>query len=1851
MGVVISVTSPAPGTISSYLWTITLPNGTVQTASSSTYIAILTMPGAYDVSLTINGNQNTTINNYINVYEVPTASFTSTDPEGCFPLCVDFTDISIEGGGNIVEWSWDFGDGGTSVLQNPSYCYNQVGTFSPVFSVEDEHGCFADVTIPGLVTVVDNFPTAQFALSSQLDCNPPVNIAMTNASTGTSSLTSVWDFDDGSNQTIAGTGPTSHNYTAPGTYDVCLTVTDDIGCQDQLCQPVTIFATAQATFTASTSQACEGEAITFTSTATPTPAQVAWDFNGDGIVDSNNPTASYSYSNAGSYSPSLTITYSGGCTDVENNLYDITIIDGVNVALTADTLAACMFPFTVNFNNQSTGAGSIDYVWYVDNVQVATTDDLTYTFNNYGNFDIKLSATNSSGCVNELILADYIFVQAPLVEFDNGPSVCTGEDVPLMDIIVTCVEPIATYSWDFESDGTYDAFGLAPPFTYSSPGIYTITLTVESISGCTATYTNTQTINVLTNVEAIFTSSVTTTCAGQPVEFCVGNQPGNTFSWNFFDGSGWVVMPLNEDCIIHDYTDTGYFDVQLTVFNGACSGSLTLSDFIYVSPPVALFDYNIDCNNLLGVEFIDNSIEADSIVWDFGDGSPLVINDPNPIHTYAGSGEYVVTITAFSNEGNCPDLQSAPVIVSAPDATLTFDPPNGCPPLEVGLDNNSFNTNWTVNVSNGDMIVANWIEALNQWQINYSHDGISQSFVYGNINSLNWPDLIMEEAGFFDITVTVINEFGCESTEFYDDVIHVTSNPDFAAFNAITIDACNSVELEFEPVLPGLQDFQWIFSDGTVSTQENPLHTFNPPYNYDQPLSATLTAEDSLGCVSTVTQQIDLVLPPVVDFLVFNDPSCQGDDVQFLNQSDGPSGTTYLWDFGDPQSAINSSTETDPSHIYTENGTYQICLTADNGAGCALTYCNPEAAHIVNPEVSFTYSSSINNCLFGVQFQNTTPGVIIQSQWDFGDGQSGFGINSYHTYPIGVYDVTLRVTNQYGCQDSLVVPDILNYGNQVGPFTQVLDSAACAPFDVDLAAFNPMDTYFDYFWDFNDGSGDPSGMTITNHTYLQPGTYCPSVIMTDPSGCIVLVSCTEPIVVEEFVMNYTAPAYLCFGDTLHLIVGNGETYSWDNLSQITQGPTYNDFYLHPLDDTQFLLTGTYSDCERTDTINIEVKDLPNVTLDITNSVCSGDDSFELAGGLPDAPAGEYFVDGVAATQFDPSWPSETSYQVMYNYVDTFLCASSASVDVFLHDLPVVAYPDFAAVCEDAAVIDINTAAPLGGTYTWSADTITSFDPTIGEGDYTLTYTYTDQYNCTNFDNAQLTVHPTPDLLIAFDDVCQDVGLEVQNLSTIPIGSIAQTQWDFGVAGVDNNFDHAPIFFPAIGNYPFSVTLTSNQNCVSFFDTTINVWAVPVVQFTPNEACQFESQLFVDESTLEADSLVSWLWGVEGQVIDSPDSLNYVFQTWGDLNVTLTPVTNNGCDATLSVSVVVHPAPVVAITFDGACLGEESLFHADASVPIGGIISHEWVFGDGHPNEYDYEADNLYDTTGLYYISYTAVSNLGCTTVVNDSIGIYGIPEVDFTIQPNEMCAGAPFTMFDLSTVDAPSNIVEWHWYFDNAEVSTEQIADTFWTQPGTYDLSLSVTSDHGCSADSTSFNEVTVYPRPTAGFATPEQASMFNPIIEITNESSEDVTNWNYDFGDGNVATFPEGEHLYDAWGPYQITQVVTNAFGCMDTAMQVVEITPDLLVYIPNAFTPDGNGHNELFSVVTSGFEVTLFEFMIFDRWGTQIFQSDTPEKGWDGSQNGTIAQDGVYSWRLMIRSNFDVTIHEMKGNVTLLR
>jgi gliding motility-associated-like protein len=199
-------------------------------------------------------------------------------------------------------------------------------------------------------------------------------------------------------------------------------------------------------------------------------------------------------------------------------------------------------------------------------------------------------------------------------------------------------------------------------------------------------------------------------------------------------------------------------------------------------------------------------------------------------------------------------------------------------------------------------------------------------------------------------------------------------------------------------------------------------------------------------------------------------------------------------------------------------------------------------------------------------------------------------------------------------------------------------------------------------------------------------------------------------------------------------------------------------------------------------------------------------------------------------------------------------------------------------------------------------------------------------------------------------------------------------------------------------------------------------------------------------------------------------------------------------------------------------------------------------------------------------------------------------------------------------------------------------------------VTLVVTSPSGCSTTATTTASVTVNPSPHAEFtADPWLATTVAPFIHFTNQSAN-ASYYSWDFGDGNASLQVNPQHTYAAKGIYTVTLYTGNQYGCTDTVSHTVEIDPEFTYYIPNAFTPNDDGKNDVFN--GKGQEIIEFDMMIFDRWGELIYRTDNMNKGWDGRANDgeEIAQEGVYVYKITLR-DFKQHQHFYNGSVSLIK
>ena len=662
-----SSTGTAPLT---YLWEF----GDGETSTSASPVHVFTTAGAYTVKLTTtNSYGSSQATGQVNF--APKAVFTPTNPIIQLGQAINFNNGST--GTPTLSYAWEFGDGATSTSANPSHTYTTAGTYTVKLTVTNS---FGSDSASGTVNFA---PKAAFTpLSKVIQLGD--SITFTNQSTGTPTLTYLWNFGDGNTSTLK---DPSHTYAAAGSYTVSLKATNAYGNETVT---GTVNFSPKTSFTPTNKVIQLGEAIAFTSSCTGTaPLTYAWDF-GDGSTSSDvNP--SHTYSTAGAYTVKLKVSNAYG---------DETSTGTVNFSpktAFTPTNKVVRLGDAITFANSSSGTAPLTYEWDFGDGSTSSAQNPTYTYTTAGSYTVKLKVTNAYG--NETATGTVNF--SPKAVFTPTNKVIQLGDGITFTNSSSGTAPL-TYEWDF-GDGSTSILPN-PSHTYAAAGSYTVQLKVTNAYG---NETATGTVNFSPKVSFSPTNKVIQ--LGESIAFTsssTGTAP-LTYAWDFGDGA-----TSSQPSPSHTYTTAGSYTVKLKVTNAY--GNETLTGSVNFAPK-ADFSYSPTSNIKPGMEvaFTNNTTGTAPITctWDFGDGSPTS-SAQNPKHTYSSRAVFTVILAchsdAYGDDSIQKNLEVAPYRVM-----LTLLNDDGVDTVDAGAA-----ITYQIEVSNGgpdDLIGATVSDDMPDW--------------------------------------------------------------------------------------------------------------------------------------------------------------------------------------------------------------------------------------------------------------------------------------------------------------------------------------------------------------------------------------------------------------------------------------------------------------------------------------------------------------------------------------------------------------------------------------------------------------------------------------------------------------------------------------------------------------------------------------------------------------------------------------------------------------------------------------------------------------------------------------------------------------------------------------------------------------------------------------------------------------------------------------------------------------------------------------------------------------------------------------------------------------------------------
>ena len=690
----------------------------------------------------------------------------------------------------------------------------------------------------------------------------------------------------------------------------------------------------------------------------------------------------------------------------------------------------------------------------------------------------------------------------------------------------------------------------------------------------------------------------------------------------------------------------------------------------------------------------------------------------------------------------------------------------------------------------------------------------------------------------------------------------------------------------------------------------------------------------------------------------------------------------------------------------------------------------------------------------------------------------------------------------------------------------------------------------------------------------------------------------------------------------------------------------NDF---ALDDIFFS-----TDCSHTSTITISQLTTPTVIANATQPIlCLGNTSTLFGSGASTYTWTSGIIDNV------PFTPNTSS---AYTVVGTAAngCTNSAVTTVSVVSTSPVALAVPANICQDATA-NLNANAAGAVAYTWNGPSnfiSNSANPSIANilpvssGNYSATAIFAlGNYSCTTSAVAPLNVVATNSVTVNSPIVkCEKE--QTQFMASSP-NALSYTWNGPNGYSINNPSPQLTNLTPSVSGI-YTITTSYNNGVLTCFrSNTLSLTVNPILEFTltPDSRVCYNSNVTINGPA----GGTSYLWTSTNTFSSTSQNLNISGITTLQQGTYFLELSLGNCKTYGSTVIDVISPIVFSVTPTNKtiCLGD-SVKHTVLSSGGTENYAYNWI-----PNIYlSYPTGSVQSGMPLGTTVYQLVGwDIACpqySITHTFSVIVNQPPKPDLKLEKTSGCSPLCLT-FDTHTSRKFSRLVTWDFGDIKQQGDSIQIC---LSKAGTYDLNILINDSNNCSSKTTLTNAITVFPLPQTEINLPPDISTTNNTINFTSTSLHGpITNYLWQFGDisdlsKDTSTFANPTHVYDSNYPGQYTVFLqtTNEYGCTEITSKTFDIAEEFSFYIPNTFTPNGDGLNEFFHPKGVGFREKGFSMDIFDRWGTRVYSTTEYGKGWDGTVKGNPAADGVYIYKIRV-ATLGSGKREFAGHVNLIR
>ncbi len=1591
-----------------------------------------------------------------------------------------------------------------------------------------------------------------------------------------------------------------------GAGSVTVVVANSAGCDSTLLLPVTV-QPQPAPIMSGTSFAC----TPFTAVYHVTNAMndnVAWVVTG-GTVSGTSSADSLvvQWSTAGTGTVSVTETNSLGCDSTVSMMVDLSSTPVTSISGLPNMCGALQATYTAAASN------AISHSWTVTGGSIlnnnGTSIDVQWT--NIGTNTITLTATNADGCDTTLSYSVDIYPQ-PSPTISGASQVCTPAGS-----VYHISNPIGnSYNWTALGGTIIGAANTDSVSVYwGAAGSGLVSVTETNSFGCDSTIAF---LVDLSSTPVTSISGLPNMCGALQATYTAAASNAITHSWTVTGGS---IVNNNGSSIDVQWSNIGTNTITLTATNAdGCDTTISYSVDIYPQPSPSITGASQVCTPAGMVYHISNP-NGNTYNWTVLGGTIIGAANSDSVSVYWGAaGSGLVSVTETNSNG-CDSSIAFLVDLSATPVTSISGLPNMCGALQAtytAAASNAITHSWTVT---GGSIMNN----------------------YGSSIDVQWTNI-----GTNTITLTATNPDGCDTTLSYTVDVYPQPSPSITGASQV----CTPAGMFYHISNPIGNTYNWTVLGGTIIGAAN-SDSVSVYWGAAGSGLVSVTETNSNGCDSSIAFLVDLSATPVTSISGLQN-ICGA--LQATYTAAASNAVTHNWTVNGGTIVNNNDSSIDVQ--WTNIGTNSITLTATNADGCdtILTYsvniypqpiptisgaalvCTPATSvyHAVNPT-----SNSYNWTVLG--------GTII------GASNADSVIVSWNAAGAGL--VSLNEANSFGC-DSVVAMIVTLSATPVTSIAGMQTVCGQETMTYSAAPSNAVS----FNWTVNGGTilqsnGDSVLVSWT-------GSVSGSVTLTATNA----MGCDTTIVYPVNLYPQPAPVLngpiaLCLpaSSTYRVSSPGVNDFTW----MVTEGTILGSVNADSIQVQWNNITGTGTvtvraanayGCDSTITMSVALSVTPSPFISGQQSFC-GPSASLYTSSASNASVYNWTVNGgsVLSNNGDSifvNWNTIGTGSITLTAVNPEGCDTTLyyTANVYPQPSPSIAGP--ASSCTPSSQLYTLTSA-TGTTFSWTGlggtiigsstnDSVMVNWNAVGTGN--IFVTETNSYGCDTTVQmiVDLTPYPMPNIT-GSDFLCKE------DTATYSVAAVQGHTYNWSVTGgaiisftVTNSID---VYWYNPGAGRVALTQVSQEGCAAQDSQQVNVNAPPSPAITglPSACLNDNASYFTSQN---AGSNYAWQLNggtFNGSYTQSTTSVNWTTAGYAQLIVTETDI--NGCSASAQTQVFVNPLPVASIF--GSQVGCSDPWGSAYSTNPQNNVVYQWSANGGtiSGSNGQQNVNVLWNSTGITLVNLlTLNTTTGCRSTTSLQVLVDSMPQIQVT--SNNFTGCAPLNAVLGSSPQSTS--YSYQWWFGDGSSSFDPVASHTFNIPGNYNITLVASNNSGCK--DTVQAVVVVYNSPIADFDLnvsddfyPDDESVFS----LQNNSTGGMQ-YLWSFGDGYTTTAFEPSYHYDGAGSYNVMLIVSNSYGCRDSMLQAVEIRVPESIYIPNAFTPNGDSNNDGFSVYAQN--ITEFKVSIFDRWGEEIFSSKDKDFVWDGTYFGHRVQEGVYVYKIAA-VGFHGQRFEKVGTVSVLR